>query len=149
MGKINDFALFGGMIKVLLVDDEVCEKDLIEHQLKLCTDDQYELDHALKCSQALKYLNTHTYDLVLLDNMLSQRISGQFTVPVIRSHSGVSPLVIVSNCVDVDYLANPSILQIDSIVEKKHLPAFLKGFYRQFCNRVNVQGAPEDFARVS
>lgn len=125
------------MIKVLLVDDEVCEKDLIEYQLKLCTGNKYELDHALKCSQALKYLNTQTYDLVLLDNMLSQTLSGQLTVPVIRSHAGVSPLVIVSNCVDVDYLADPSILQIDSIVEKKNLPDFLKDFYRQFCNRVN------------
>lgn len=127
--------VFADMLKVLLVDDEVCEKDLIEQQLKLCTGNQYELDHALKCSQALKYLNTDTYDLVLLDNMLSRRISGQFTVPVIRSHSGQSPLVIVSNCVDVDYLADPSILQIDSIVDKRHLPEFLKTFYYQFCQK--------------
>ncbi|RKQ72174.1 response regulator receiver domain-containing protein [Litorimonas taeanensis] len=120
------------MIKVLIIDDELAEKELIACKLtRLFGSDGYSIHHAFKCSEAIKLLLQYQYDFVLLDNNLAASISGQFSVPIIKQYVQNAKLVIISNNIDEDYLQSKTILGVDDIVDKAYLEDFFRAFYGQ------------------
>jgi CheY-like chemotaxis protein len=122
-----------GMLKILLIDDDQLEKEIIKNILDKCLVDQpFLLQHVYKSSEAISALLQNQFDLVLLDNMLASSISGKFSVPIIQQYLKEASLVIVSNDVSADYLSHPHILGVDSIVDKKNLEGFLKNFISGF-----------------
>jgi CheY-like chemotaxis protein len=111
---------------VILIDDDPAEKILVERVFKALTDVPFRLDHVTRCSKAIALLEQRPYDLVLLDNRLSKRMSAKFSVPIIKSAIGSAPLAVISNDVSPDYLQDPVTLGIDHIVDKADLINFLK-----------------------
>lgn len=117
------------MLNILLIDDDLLEKELVESVLqKHLSERSFKLQHVFKCSDAITFLIKGKFDLVLLDNMLAASISGKFSVPVIRQYLKDTPLVIVSNNIDLDYLKSPEILGVNDIISKSSLTAFLTNF---------------------
>ena len=111
---------------VILIDDDVSEKVIIERVFKSLTDFPFRLDHVTRCSAAIKLLDQRAYDLVLLDNRLSQRMSAKFSVPIIKQAIGASPMAVISNDISPDYLQDPKALGVDYIVDKTDIIGFLK-----------------------
>lgn len=67
----------------------------------------------------------HTYDLILLDNLLADGMTARISVPFIKKHSGETPVVVISNVIEQEYLKRPSIVGADHIVAKDKLKMFL------------------------
>jgi DNA-binding NtrC family response regulator len=118
----SDQTTFG----VILIDDDPAEKLIIERILKALTDVSFRLDHVTKCSQAIKLIEKNPYKLVLLDNLLSHRMSAKFSVPIIKSASGGAPMAVISNDVSPDYLQSAKDLGVDYIVDKANMIDFIK-----------------------
>lgn len=112
--------------RVLLIDDEPVEHVTVNRILSALTDRPFLVEHVEKCSQAVALLQNQTFDLVLLDNRLSERMSAKFSVPIIKSAIGQSPLAIISNDISPDYLRDPKTIGVDFIVDKSDLIEFLK-----------------------
>lgn len=118
------------MLKILLIDDDILEKEILENVLEQnIAREAFSLEHVYKCSEAISYLIRDKYDLVLLDNMLAASISGKFSVPVIQQYLKAAPLVIISNDISADYLSNPDILGVQDVIDKAKLSEFLQGFF--------------------
>lgn len=111
---------------VLLIDDDPFEARTVNRIFEALTDARFRVDHVEKCSQAIPLLDQHRYDLVLLDNRLSSRISARFSVPIIKAAIGSAPMAIISNDTSPDYLQDPRTLGVDHIVDKSDMIAFLK-----------------------
>lgn len=111
---------------ILLIDDDPAEKAIITRILKALTSAAFHIDHALKCSAAVTMVQNRTYDLVLIDNRLSERISARFTVPIIKGIIKDAPIAVISNDVSPDYLQDKHALGVDHIVDKADMIAFLK-----------------------
>lgn len=114
------------IFEVILIDDDASEKTIIERIFKSLTDVPFRLDHVTRCSQAITLLKTQSYDLVLLDNRLSQRMSAKFSVPIIKDAIGTAPLAVISNDVTPTYLQDPAALGVDYVVDKSNIIDFLK-----------------------
>lgn len=111
---------------VLLIDDEPAEKAIITRIFKALTSVPFQVDHVLKCSSAITLLQDHRYDLVLLDNRLSQRISAKFSVPLIKASNHSATMAVISNDVTPGYLQDAKELGVDYIVDKSDMIEFLK-----------------------
>lgn len=111
---------------VILIDDDVTEKIIVERIFKSLTDLPFRLDHVTRCSQAITLLKKQSYDLVLLDNRLSMRMSAKFSVPIIKESIGTAPIAVISNDIMPDYLQDTRTLGVDYIVDKSDIIGFLK-----------------------
>lgn len=111
---------------VILIDDDVAEKTIIERIFKSLTDVPFRLDHVTRCSYAITLLKKQSYDLVLLDNRLSQRMSAKFSVPIIKNAIGSAPIAVISNDVTPPYLQDSAALGVDYVVDKADIIGFLK-----------------------
>lgn len=111
---------------VILIDDDVAEKTIIERIFKSLTEMPFRLDHVTRCSKAIALLEQRSYDLVLLDDRLSQRMSAKFSVPIIKDAIGAAPIAVISNDVTPDYLQDPLALGVDYVIDKSDLIDFLK-----------------------
>ncbi len=118
------------MTNILLIDDDVLEKEILTRTIKKIVGKQpFEVHHAFKCSTAIDQLLTHKFDIILLDNLLAASISGKFSVPILKQYIGICPLVMISDNIDIDYLEDPTTLGVDAIIEKSDLPLFLLKFF--------------------
>lgn len=111
---------------IILIDDDPAEKIVVERILSALTNAPYRLDHVTRCSKAISLLKERSYDLVLLDNRLSKRMSAQFSVPIIKEAIGSAPIAVISNDLSPDYLQDPKELGVDYIVDKANMIDFLK-----------------------
>lgn len=114
------------MKNFLLIDDDVLEYELMENLLSSIYADDYRLVFMETVKEAIGTLVSKPYDMIFLDNRLTNSITSQFTVPFVKLYARDTPLVIISNYIDVPYLASPDILGVDDIVDKKDLAGFLK-----------------------
>lgn len=111
---------------ILLIDDDPAEKLVVTRIFKALTAVAFQVDHVLKCSDAITLLQDHRYDLVLLDNRLSSRISAKFSVPIIKSAIQGAPMAVISNDVTPGYLQDANKLGVDHIIDKSDMIEFLK-----------------------
>ena len=111
---------------VLLIDDDPFEARTINRIFGALTDAPFNGTYVEKCSEAIALLKQRRFDLVLLDNRLSERISAKFSVPIIKASIGSAPLASISNDVSPAYLQDKATLGGDHIVDKSDMIAFLK-----------------------
>ena len=113
------------LINILLIDDDTIEKKILEIHLKKAGYRNVKVSHAIKCSKALQHLMQTKFDIILLDNRLSNAITADVTVPIIKGYLHGVPLVIISNDTDQPHLQSPEILGVDYIVNKSDLMGFM------------------------
>lgn len=111
---------------ILLIDDDPAEAVVLSRILSALTEAPITVQHVVKCSEAVRELNASAYDLILLDNRLSERVTGQFSVPFIRSALNQAPIAMISTDVNVPYLGSPTILGVDYIVDKTDMISFIR-----------------------
>jgi CheY-like chemotaxis protein len=125
------------LIRVLLIDDDPDEGLITERALRSLTDDQFDLTHVTKCSNAMRLLNNHAFDLILLDDRLSQTIDATFTVLMLRNTKFTAPIVISTNNEKAPHLDDPAKLGVTDIINKINLSDFLRGWLPQFQSSSN------------
>lgn len=125
--------------EIILIDDDPAEKIVVERILSALTNAPFNLDHVTKCSQAIKLIEKRTYQLVLLDNRLSRRMSAKFSVPIIKSAIGTAPIAVISNDVSADYLQSVEALGVDYIIDKANMIDFLKSQLNYLLGHSNQQ----------
>ncbi|GLQ20948.1 response regulator [Algimonas porphyrae] len=111
---------------VLLIDDDPFEARTVNRIFGALTDAPFYIAYVQKCSEAIALLDHRRFDLVLLDNRLSERISARFSVPIIKAAIGRAPLAIISSDTSPTYLQDPATLGVDFIVDKSEMITFLK-----------------------
>ena len=111
---------------VLLIDDQAEEATTVRRILSALTTEPTCVDHVTKSSAGVGLLNAYDYDLVLLDNRLSDRISAEFSAPFIRSARSRAPIAIISGDINLHYLRRPEQLGVDYIIDKADLVNFLR-----------------------
>ena len=111
---------------ILLVDDDPTELSFVERILRGVTGAPVCVDHVVKVSEAVRLLNFNDYDLVLLDNRLSDRTSATFSAPFIKSAFSRAQIAIISYDIDVPYLRTPKALGVNYIIDKAKLVSFLR-----------------------
>ena len=110
---------------ILLVDDDPEERSHVTRIFKALTPDFFQVDFVTKCSEAIERLKVRGYDLILLDDRLSQKISAKFSVPMIKSTNPTIPIDIISIDISPDHLQNTITLGVDHIVDKADMVEFL------------------------
>lgn len=120
------------VFSVLLIDDDELEHMFVTRMLKKFMKSNFHVEHVEKCSKAMTALFDKKYDLVLLDNLLHGQVSARFSVPIIRQANRETPIVIISNNIEFDYLKNPADLGVDAIVDKADLGAFLENILSKY-----------------
>ena len=85
----------------------------------------FKLDHAKSLKKAKKLMNKHLYDLVLLDDQLSDTVDARVSVIAIRGLLNETPLVIISHDTNKDYLRDVTVTQGAPVVSKNDLPDFV------------------------
>lgn len=113
-------------LNVLLIDDDPNELTVIVRVLNALTKAPFCVHHVEKCSEAVRNINTHSYDLILLDNYLSPSISAEFSVPFIRSAFHQAIVAIISNDISGDFLSDPKQIGVDYVVDKAEMIGFLR-----------------------
>ncbi|WP_026942778.1 DNA-binding transcriptional response regulator [Hellea balneolensis] len=113
------------MPKILLIDDDADEKIFISLQLKNLGCSDVIIDHVFTCSEGMMKLTQFKYDLVLLDNVLADSVSAEFSVPFLKDHLKQTPIAVISNNIAAPYLSNPVGLGVDFIIDKNKLDKFL------------------------
>lgn len=116
------------MYQILLIDDDFFERDLVKDICDKTLSSKFQLHYVKDMPDALRLLGRIKFDLILLDNILSTFTNAKNSVPLIKEKSQEAPIAVISNDVSASYLAHPSIVGVDHIVEKSKLPAFLKLF---------------------
>lgn len=111
---------------ILLVDDDPDEKGQITRIFRALTHEMFQVDFVTKCSAAVQHVQAKDYDLVLLDDRLSQKISAKFSVPMIKTSNPAVPIAVISNDVSPDHLKNTKALGVDHIVDKANMVEFLR-----------------------
>ena len=114
------------IFNILLVDDDPAELSVIERILRGVTGAPICVDHVVKVSEAVRLLNFNDYDLVLLDNRLSDRTSATFSAPFISSAFSRAQIAIISYDIDVPSLRNPKALGVDYVIDKAKMISFLR-----------------------
>ena len=114
------------IFNILLVDDDPQELLYIERIVRSLTGAPVCVDHVVKVSEAVRLLNFNDYDLVLLDNRLSERTSATFSAPFINAAFSNAEIAIISYDIDVPYLHSPQALGVDYVIDKAKLVPFLR-----------------------
>jgi len=114
------------MYKILLIDDEEWEQRLITDYCKQAFGNHYRLDHTRSVDQAVHLIKQKNFDFILLDNVLSGDVTARVSVPFLKGITGDTPIIIISNIIEKDYLKSPDILGVDHVVAKDKLESFLK-----------------------
>ncbi|MCO6187482.1 response regulator [Rhizobium sp. L1K21] len=89
---------FDGKIRVLLIDDDPAEFEMISMQAdRLAEGARIHIDYAMSIEAAIAKLAEGAYQLVLLDNMLLPNKDFRETVPQLRKARYTGPIGIISN----------------------------------------------------
>ena len=81
--------------RILLIEDDVDISLIAAHHLK---QNQCLVDQAYSCAQAMEFLKAHSYDLILLDELLPDKNGSDFCA-IIRPQCS-SPIIFMSCCSD-------------------------------------------------
>jgi len=112
------------MINILLLDDEKIEAKLVDLALRKTIGKGFQLDFALTVEEAVEWLKTKPYNLILLDNLMPRGISAKNTLPVLVPHKGKADIAIISSLVDHDQLRLEVGNDVDDIVDKFYLKEY-------------------------
>ena len=111
----------GGLMRILLVDDDTMSLYLAEKFLK---EQGYDVKKAASGAEALKYLQENTVQLILLDMEMPQ-MNGQETLGRLKSSPATAqiPVILLSASENLEEEAESWKNQIVGIIHKPFLPA--------------------------
>ncbi len=115
------------MLSLLLIDDEKIEQKLFEMALKTTIGNVYTLDYAPTIASAVPLLKSKEFDLIFLDDQLSNLENAVVTVPQLLPYTNGAPIVVVSKSTNAGYMKNKNILGVADIVNKFELNDYLIG----------------------
>ena len=108
-------------LNILLVDDDPLEFQLIDRMLKDTYKDDYILRYADTLSKAKSILKTQKPDIVLIDFNFGRDLLAIGFVHALKAIDSKVPMVMISNEINVGYLADKAILDVYDIVDKYDL----------------------------
>lgn len=106
------------MLNVLLIDDEELEYRLVKLIFRDVYKADHRLDYACTLDDAEQLLQQSDYDIILLDDKLSDGSTSVENVPVLKSLTKSTPLCIVSKSIDAAHLRDKKILDVYDVVDK-------------------------------
>lgn len=115
------------MLSLLLIDDERMEHRLFDMSLRTALGSVYTLDYARSVKSALPLLETKTFDLIFLDDQLSNLENAVVSVPQLLPYSNDASIVVVSKSTNSEYMKDKKILGVAGIVNKFELHDYLIG----------------------
>src|SRR6202035_3463752 len=150
--------------KVLVIDDEADIRESLDALLSL---EGYEVDLAMNATEGAKKLESHVYDLVLLDLMMPDR-SGMDVLRDVRQRDRETPIFMITAygsveaAVDAlklganDYFSKPwdnekLLIEIDRMISKRRLEyenTHLKRALKQRYSFPNIIGKSERMLRL-
>src|ERR1043165_5712957 len=150
--------------KVLVIDDEL---DIREGLEMLLTTEGYSVDLAQNGTEGLQKLESHAYDLVLLDLMMPDR-SGMEVLQEVRARDRETPIFMITAYGSVeaavealklganDYFSKPwdnekLIIEIERMIERRRLESentHLKRALKQRYSFPNIIGASQRMVRM-
>lgn len=115
------------MLSLLLIDDERIEYKLFDSALRKAFGEIYTLEYARCLSSAVLLLEVQTFDLIFLDDPLSDHKSAVESVTQLKVYSNGAPIVVVSKSTDFEYMKDKKDLDVANIVNKFNLSEYLCG----------------------
>lgn len=106
------------MLRVLLIDDEELEYRLVKMMFRQGYKGEYELVYAATLAEAATILSSNSFDVILLDDKLSDGSTAFQNVPHLKSIAPATPFCIVSKSLDAAHLQDKAILDVYDIVDK-------------------------------
>ena len=113
-------------MKILLIDDDPAEEVIIDRALKASGLETYELVYVDRCSTAMRHLNERAFDLILLDDRLSQTINAVVSVQMLKNTRFSAPIVISTNDNSASHLQDPQSLGVHEVISKSDVFSLLK-----------------------
>jgi CheY-like chemotaxis protein len=115
------------MLSLLLIDDERMEHRLFDNALRTAFGGLYKLEYARSVASALPLLESKTFDLIFLDDQLSNLNNAVVSVPQLQVYSNGAPIVVVSKSTNSEYMKDKDALGVAGIVNKFDLTNYLSG----------------------
>ena len=109
------------MLRILLIDDEIMERRLLQGMLREYYEANFVLEYAPTIEEGISLLQHNVFDVVLLDDKLSDGTTSKINVPALKKFSGKLPLIIISKSIDSAYLKDKSILNVYDVIDKFNL----------------------------
>lgn len=108
------------MLKILIVEDDVNDFELIKADLYLVYENKVIVEHALSYSEALQRLSITNFDIVFVDNNLQDGL-GIELIELSVSQDPNTPFVLITGemSVDLDIVALDH--GADDFIEKSHI----------------------------
>ncbi|GLQ20947.1 response regulator [Algimonas porphyrae] len=140
-------AIKANRFSVLVIDDDPYETQFVERALALSSSIDGHVTAAADFADAMAHLSDRRFDLILLDNRLTRRLSALQTVPAINTIRGTMPLAVLTADTSPHYLICPESLGVDYIVDKIDLIKFMRSFAARSligitCNACEFEGMP-------
>ncbi|MDJ0661007.1 MAG: hybrid sensor histidine kinase/response regulator [Crocosphaera sp.] len=108
------------VIKVLLIEDNLAESRLLHEVLKGATKQEFRLFHEKRLQDALKQLQTQTFDIILLDLTLPDSQGLDSLVPIISQKSHI-PIVVLTNMNDEELALDAVRKGAQDYLVKRHI----------------------------
>jgi len=89
-------------IKILIVEDNQGDSRLITEMLKEVSDLDFDVSHAMRLDEGLKYLITKEFDVIFLDLCLPDS-EGIETFNIMNYNSNDTPIIVLSGLEDEIY----------------------------------------------
>lgn len=115
------------MLSILLIDDERMEHRFFDAALRTAFGSVYTLEYARSVSSALPLLESKTFDLIFLDDQLSNLSNAVVSVPQVEVYANGAPIVVVSKSTHSEYMKDKVALGVADIVNKFNLNEYLAG----------------------
>jgi DNA-binding NarL/FixJ family response regulator len=87
----------GGRIRILMVDDEVLEFEVLQRKMKSSPDYTIDADYAQSIDKAVQLSREVAYGLILVDNRLLPNNDFRETVPRLREIGYTGPIGVISS----------------------------------------------------
>lgn len=119
-------------MKILIVDDEMMIREVIK---EYCTANHFTTDEAASGKEALKKLETNTYDLLVLDIMMPE-MDGYTLLKELPKEKKIPTLMLSARAEEIDKLQGFE-LGIDDYLTKPFSPKELIARIKAIYNRTN------------
>ncbi|MDJ0598436.1 MAG: hybrid sensor histidine kinase/response regulator [Crocosphaera sp.] len=134
------------LIKVLLIEDNLAEARLLHEVLKGATRQEFQLFHEKRLQDALKQLETQTFNIILLDLTLPDSQGLDSLVPITNKNSHI-PIVVLTNINDEELALEAVRKGAQDYLVKRHIT--LDILVRSICYAIERKQMEEKLKEVN
>lgn len=109
------------MLNVLLIDDDNLEHEFMERLLRDTYKKPYALNYVTTFDAGVDVLKSQKMDVIFLDDNLGQGFDAKNNSRKLQTLSEGTPIIVISNFVDIDHLASSAFLNVYAVIEKNEL----------------------------